>query len=280
VSTHNAIKRVVLCADDFGMSPTIDTGIIRLAEQGRISAASCLSYGPTFVSNGPALAETGAQLGLHLNFTEPLGQVGLYLPLAALIRHAYLRRLDMQAVRTQIIRQLDRFESVLGRQPDFVDGHQHVHQLPQIRRALLDLLALRYRGRAHPWLRNTRAVAASGASLPHRGKAFLIQALGAGAFSRRAIQLGFSLNARFAGVYDFQGGETAYRALLEAWLQQVGEGDLLMCHPAAQVDPADPLGRQRHAEFKVLSGDDAGRWMDQNKIQPHLPRLRNNVGLT
>lgn len=294
MNADSKTKRVVLCADDFGMSPGIDTGIIRLAAQGRLSAASCLARGPTFASHAPALAATGVQVGLHLNFTERLGPpeaergaagrrpgdqaspvrepyaapTGLYLPLSVLIRRAYLRRLDGRVLRAQIQDQLDGFETAFGRPPDFVDGHQHVHQLPQIRQALLDTLQRRYRGMALPWLRSTRAISLDGTPAGHRRKAAIIQALGAAALARRANRAGFGLNARFAGVYDFRGGEAAYRALLSEWLRRIGDGDVLMCHPAAQADASDPLGPQRVAEFNVLSADETGRWLQQYGIQP------------
>lgn len=273
-------KRVVLCADDFGMNAAIDEGIVRLAAQGRLSAASCLTLGPTFAANAADLARTGAQTGLHLNFTEQLSGESstqgkssdetrqLYLPLPDLIRRAYLRRLNGDIVREQILRQLDSFETVFGRTPHFVDGHQHIHQLPGIRQVLVDVLAQRYRGRVRPWLRGTRAAPLQGVAAAHRNKARVIQTLGAGALARRARKAGFCLNSRFAGVYDFQGGEAVYRALLAAWLQHVGDGDVLMCHPAAHIDHADALGAQRVAEFNVLSSDDAGLWLQQYNIQP------------
>lgn len=269
MSVDNTAKRIILCADDFGMGSAIDNGIIRLAEQGRLGAASCLAQGPTFAQHATALMQTGIQTGLHLNFTEPLGQRGLYLPLASLIRRAYLRRLDTGAVREQIARQLDAFENVLGRAPVFVDGHQHIHQLPQIRQALIDALAQRYSGPTRPWLRYTRASALGATPAKFRFKAAVIQALGANALASLARVRGFCLNARFTGVYDFRGGEPIYGGLLENWLKRMEDGDLLMCHPASHVDPADPLGQQRFAEFNVLAGDDMGRWLQENRIQKH-----------
>lgn len=269
-------KRVVFCADDFGMSLAIDTGIIRLAQQRRLSAASCLTQGSTFKANALALADTGVQLGLHLNFTEPLGRAGnrssdktqeLYLPLGQLIRRAYLRRLDRNTLRTQINIQLDRFEAVFNQPPQFVDGHQHIHQLPVIRDVLLESLLQRYRNTRLPWLRATHAIALHGAAAAFRSKALIIQSLGAGALAKRARHDGFRLNTRFAGVYDFHGGEAVYRALLPAWLQQIGDQDVFMCHPAAHVDKTDPLGLQRLAEFNVLSGDEMGRWLQEHNIQ-------------
>ena len=270
-------KRVVFCADDFGMNLAADTGIIRLAARGRLSAASCLTQGPTFSANAPALVETGVQLGLHLNFTEPLPRTGtistsaqtpeLYLPLPQLIRRAYLRRIDRDTVRGQIERQLDIFETVFDRRPHFIDGHQHIHQLPLIREILLETLLQRYHNKGLPWLRNTHAIALSGPAARFRAKALIIQSLGARAMARAARSAGFSLNAKFAGVYDFCGSETAYRALLPAWLSRIGDRDVFMCHPAAHIDKADPLGPQRLAEFNVLMGDEMGHWLQKYKIQ-------------
>src|SRR5690606_16674643 len=132
------------------------------------------------------LMQTGIQTALHLNFTEALTRPGFYLPLAMLIRRAYLRRLDVDTVRSQISRQLDAFEEVFGRARHFVDGHQHIHQLPQIREALMALLAQRYPGPARPWLRCTRAAALGTTPFRYRAKAAIIQALGASKLARLA----------------------------------------------------------------------------------------------
>lgn len=273
MSAQKNTKRVVLCADDFGMNDAIDTGIIRLAGQGRLSATSCLVHGASFAANAQALAKAPIQTGLHLNFTEQIGVPGLYLPLATLIRRSYLRQLDGNAVRAQIAQQLDVFHEVMGRAPDFVDGHQHIHQLPQIRGALLEALALRYQGGVRPWLRSTRCTAQSGLPASCRVKAAVIQTLGARALAGRAQRAGFYLNARFAGVYDFRGGERVYRSLLTGWLSNVRDGDLLMCHPAARVDPADPMGAQRLAEFNVLASDETGHCLHENRIQGRTERF-------
>ena len=55
--------------------------------------------------------------------------------------------LDTQDIRAEIGRQLDRFETALGFPPDHIDGHQHVHVLPGIRRALFREVEHRYRVR-------------------------------------------------------------------------------------------------------------------------------------
>ncbi|MGB3288387.1 MAG: ChbG/HpnK family deacetylase [Burkholderiaceae bacterium] len=256
-------KRIVICADDFGMNPAIDAGILELGRAGRLNATSCLSLGPSFSASAPALQEcTGLQAGLHLNFTESLGQSGLYLPVSALIARAWLRRLDPRRIHAQIASQLDAFENAMGRRPDFVDGHQHVHQFPQIRDALLAELDRRYAD-ARPWLRYTHSASLAGMPAALRLKARVIDALGARCFGRLARRRGFRLNRRFLGVYDFQGGQAVYAELLRQWLSLAADGDAIMCHPAGQALPGDGLGEQRLAEYQVLRGDALGGWLQE-----------------
>lgn len=261
-------KRVLVCADDFGLHAAVDDAVIELAGLGRLSAASCLVDGDSFAANAPRLRASGLQCGLHLNFTEKLGADGLFLPLGLLIRRAWLRRLRPGDVRRQVSRQLDRYETVMGRLPDYVDGHQHVHQFPQIRDALIDELDARY-GAApeRPWLRCTLAARQPGVPLGMRAKAGVIAGLGAGRLGRLARRHGYEQNRALLGVYGFQGGAQGYQALLRAWLAVVGEDDLIMCHPAVRAVPGDALGAQRVAEFDTWRSDTAAAWLRQHGVQ-------------
>jgi predicted glycoside hydrolase/deacetylase ChbG (UPF0249 family) len=259
-------KRIVVCADDFGMNRAIDAGILELGGSGRLNATSCLALGPSFAASASALrACSGMQAGLHLNFTESLDQAGLYLPVSTLIVRSWTRRLHPGRIKDQIGRQLDRYEDLMGRRPDFVDGHQHVHQFPQIRGELLAELERRYAG-ARPWLRYTRSAALSGMPAGLRMKARIIETLGARCFGRMARKRGFALNRRFLGVYDFQGGEAVYAGLLQQWLRLARDGDAIMCHPASQALAGDGLGVQRLAEFRVLGSASMAAWLKEYRI--------------
>lgn len=267
------VRRIVVCADDFGMNAAINEGVIGLARAGRISAVGCLSQAPAFRLDAPRLRELDIDVGLHLNFTEALGESGLYMPLSRLIPFAYAHMLDGGRVMRQIERQLDAFEAAMGRAPDFIDGHQHVHQLPQIRQALFAVLARRYPGRG-PWLRYTAPGCLDGVPRPLRRKARIIAALGAAAFARAAAQAGRRTNRRFLGVYDFQGGAQAYDTLLMLWLRNSCDGDLLMCHPAMPAGGRQGMDAQRGAEYQVLSKPGLGGWM--SSIGLHVVRYADD----
>ena len=47
-----AVRRIVLCGDDFGMSAGVDRGIVCLAEARRLTAVSCMAAAPRFAWSG------------------------------------------------------------------------------------------------------------------------------------------------------------------------------------------------------------------------------------
>jgi len=249
------VNSIIICADDFGLHAAVNRAVLDLGERGRLNATSCLVDAPAFAADAVALRASTLQTGLHLNFTERFGEDGndapFTLPLPQLIRQTWLRRLDKTRLHRAIARQFDRFEDVMQRAPDFVDGHQHVHQFAQIRAALVAELLHRYPDHPTLWLRSTRPLAATGIGFKHRAKARFIESLGARAF-RRELAGRFRTSRALAGVYDFQGGQATYQRLLTHWLATMQAGDVLMCHPASHIMPADPLGAQRLAEYKVL----------------------------
>src|SRR5678816_751997 len=152
------------------------------------------------------------------------------------------RHLDAHRVDTEVRAQLDAFEDALGRGPDFVDGHQHVHQLPVVRDALLDELSRRYRS-ALPWLRSTRAAHGwprpSASAWRDAAKARVVAALGGPGLAKRARLRGFAQNRRLCGVYDFSADEERFLTRLDGWLEACRTGDLLMCHPSGTRDGDD-----------------------------------------
>ena len=242
---------------------------MQLASIGRISAVSVMSEGPTWPASADALAKVRRtqpiDVGLHLNLTEALGgSAGAALP--KVILGAGLRLLDTDVLRGSIERQLDRFESGWNAAPDHVDGHQHVHQLPQVRRVLLDTLDARYPDvNRRPWLRASRAP--SGPDLPLRRKADVISWLGAVALQTEATRRGWRSNTHLLGVYGFDTDEAGYRSLLRRWIALAREGDLLMCHPACHAPDRDVIGRARQVEWSVWQSAELGDDLRQAGVQ-------------
>ena len=259
-------RRIVVCADDFGMDASVDLAILTLAAHQRVSAASCMALGPSFRTYAGLLGETGIETGLHVDFTAFFDTPAERLSLSALIARSYTGLLDDAWIDARLARQFDAFEQAFGRPPAYVDGHQHVHQLPRIRTRLVALLTRRY-AHALPWLRSTRPASLAGMPRPPRLKAHVIAALGAAGLARLADRHGMRTNARLLGVYGFEGGEQHYAALVRNWLRHAGDRDVLMCHPAVAPVPDDPPGGQRVAEYRVLAGPAFSRWLDEEDLR-------------
>lgn len=253
-------RLLAICADDYGLHAGIDEAVLSLLERGRLNAVSCQVGGPAWRADAPALADVAGRcrqapdLGLHLDLTEAPQHPALRRRLPQLQLAALMHRLDGAALRDEIEAQLDAFESALGRPPAYVDGHQHVHQLPLVREALLAVLARRYPAQ-RPWLRRTRRPARlpDEAELP-LFKPWLIERLGDAALARLAQAAGHGLNGHLLGVYGFDCDAAGYRRRLLAWLGVAVDGDLLMCHPGV-TDAGDVIAAARAAEWTVFDDD-------------------------
>lgn len=214
---------IAICVDDFGLHEGITRSVIALAEQGRVNGVGCMVAGPAWDSargEAAALRAGGVDIGLHLDLTEHPVDVRLRKPLPRLILDACLGRLPEMQLEHEIRAQLDRFEQQLGHAPDYIDGHRHVHQLPQVRSVLLRCLTPRGE---QPWLRSTRRaknlVAPRQASVAERVKPGLVEALGGRGLERALHWANLRRNRRLLGLYGFSAEETRYRAWIDAWLQ-------------------------------------------------------------
>lgn len=256
----------VLCADDYGLAPGVSRAILDLIDRGRLSATGCMTTSPFWPEHAAWLRarEAAADIGLHLTLTDqvPLGPMprtapdGRLPPLGRLMPLALARRLDRAEIEAEIGRQLDAFAQAFGRPPDFVDGHQHVHQLPVIREALaarLAALGARERGiyvrvctePAHRILRR-------GVQVP---KALLISALGRG-WAAAVGRSGLARNRGFSGVHDFS-GKVPFGRLMARFLDGLPAGGLVMCHPGIPDDAlraVDPVVEARQEEYDWLGG--------------------------
>ena len=252
-------KRIIsVCVDDFGQHEGINRAALDLVGRHRVSAISCLVDGPAWQSGARALQAQAIQteVGLHLNFTEDFGQ-GACHALTALIRLSYGRLLDRARIRAAIARQFDRFEQAMGRLPDFVDGHQHVHQLPVIRHELIAVMNQRC-GSARPWVRSTLPPDVcwkSGLPLSAVAKSWLIGRLGARSLRALASRHGYPQNNRLVGVYGFELSEADYLRKMKLWLDCARDGDVLMCHPSLPWTGEDPLQDARNQEYRALSSE-------------------------
>jgi predicted glycoside hydrolase/deacetylase ChbG (UPF0249 family) len=151
---HNQFSLIVT-ADDFGIGFKTSEGIIRAHLHGPVTATSLMSItGDHVRASVPLLAEApNLDVGLHLVLTrcgekpamarQSSGLVdrnGEFFTNGKLWARAMSGKLDRLGVADEIAAQAELFRKLVGRFPDYVDGHHHSHQLPTVRDALLDVI--------------------------------------------------------------------------------------------------------------------------------------------
>lgn len=257
------LRGFVLCADDFAMTPGVSRSIVELAGRKRLSATSAMTNRPHWAPLASELKPFRSHLdiGLHLNLTlgAPLTRMARFAPsnvfpsIGDVTKGAFRRAVPANEIAAEIDRQFDAFEAALGEPPDFVDGHQHVHALPIVRRLLIEAIAKRYPG-ARPYLRNP---ADRVSSILTRGVA-VKKALGIAALSKglasTARRAGIRTNDGFSGFSAFDPWRD-YGADFRCFLRAPGRRQLIMCHPGEIDDELlqlDPVVATRPHEANFL----------------------------
>ena len=260
-----ATRRIWLCADDYGIAPGVNAAVRDLVARGRLNATSVMVLAPSFSrAEADSLAQLNAEsrrvaIGLHVTLTQPFQPLtpgyrpvkrGAFPSLGMTMGAALARRLDSQALATEIAAQFEAFANAFGRAPDFVDGHQHVHLFPKVREAFLATTA---RLAPAAWVRQGGSAAPPRLADP---KGLLIDRLSR-RFRVQAAEAGVATNPAFAGTYTFK-ADANFAAAFSRFLWRLPDGGLIMCHPGfvdAELARLDPLTTLREREYAYFAGD-------------------------
>ncbi|WP_322416264.1 ChbG/HpnK family deacetylase [Mesorhizobium huakuii] len=255
-------RRIRLIADDYGLAPGVSAGILDLLDRGRLTGTSCMTGFPEWPDAAARIKPLcgGAAVGLHLTLTDQLALTGRSSlapegrlpPLRSLALPVLRGKIDERDVHAELDAQYSRFVEALGRRPDFIDGHQHVHFLPVVRKWLRGQFS---ESSGRPALRGAPALG-NAAVAP---KVAAIAAVAAG-FNRSMARAGFMLFAPLTGIYDWRQPEW-FAPVLQAAVDTLPERGLFMCHPG-HVDETlrarDPMQGVREVEYAVLASDAFG----------------------
>jgi chitin disaccharide deacetylase len=205
-------RYLIVNADDLGLSEAVNDGIFAAHEEGIVTSASLM------VRQGAAAAAAARSgdhpelaIGLHVDLGQWDYEHGEWI-------QAYLHcdTDDPAAVAAECRAQLERFRSLLGRDPSHLDSHQHVHE-SEPARGVAEALAVEL---GVP-LRN-RAVRYEGGFYGQSGKG-------------EPFPAGITPEAL--------GG--LIRSLSPGWTE-------IGCHPAAGPVPTSSYDRERQIELATL----------------------------
>lgn len=256
------MSNIILCADDYAQNQAISEGIVKLLKHGRINATSCMVNAIYWKDASQALQPLQATcfVGLHFNLShgEALSSAwkqhyGATLPgMPYLLKQTLLRRLNPAVVSAEIQAQLDAYTQGMNAYPDFIDGHQHIHQLPVIREALFDMYTQLPSG---VFIRKTTNGWRDLVFIDGFPKRQIISMLGGLIFEHQLAQRSIPCNTSFSGIYDFKRAPN-YRHYFKQFLNHSQEGGLIMCHPGnPSNDARDPLHAYRYHELNYLMSD-------------------------
>lgn len=225
-----------IIADDYGLSPTVDDAIRMLMGCDAIDGTSCMTLFPEWVTQATLLrqqaARSKAEIGLHLTLTDfPASgrRDGKPMPrLQGLLKSSLLGTLHRDEIEAELDAQLERFVEGIGKLPDFIDGHQHVHFLPVVRRWLEKRVDRLRQGNRLPWLRGAPSIGLAG-GFRMKAKVAIVRLLSRG-FDRQLAAAGYVVRGPLIGFYDW-GKPSNFFEILELIENVLPHGAVLMCHP-------------------------------------------------
>ena len=121
------MRYLVVNADDFGFSRSVNRGVIEAHEQGIVTSASLMVDRPG-AAEAAAYATRCPELGLGLHVELKRWRVSRVPRRGATLRASALAR----ATAAQLERQLERFRALVGRDPSHLDAHHNRHLLEDV----------------------------------------------------------------------------------------------------------------------------------------------------
>lgn len=257
--------RLIVNADDFGLSEKINEGIVKAHMEGIVTSTSIMANGAAFEHAVQLAGSTPTlDVGIHLTLTgeapvlqrkdvSTLLDAGghFYDHAISFTKRYFMRQISLDEIEMELDAQI---RKVMDRNINVshMDGHQHIHMLPGIRRIVGELAdkysipAIRYPREAFsPYmLRETKAA----------GR--LAQLAGLDAFCALAKTSGTVAPDRFFGF--FFGGNLTRKNLLRVFGIIPASGTCeLMCHPGMHD------GHSQYSHWKYSWQDELDALTDQ-----------------
>jgi predicted glycoside hydrolase/deacetylase ChbG (UPF0249 family) len=218
---------LVVNADDLGLSEAVNDGIFAAHERGIVTSASLMvRQGAAPEAAERATDHPGLAIGLHIDLGEWNYEAGEWM-----LAYSHCDSDDAEEVEAECRAQLDRFRSLLDRDPTHLDSHQHVHESEPakgVAEALAAELGVPLRNRAIRYEGGFYGQSGRGEPFPE------------GITPERLIEL--------------------IRALPPGWTEAG-------CHPAAGPVPTSSYDAERRIELEALCDPDVKELLDSGVVR-------------
>lgn len=136
------LRRLIVNADDFGFTEGVTEGILQCMREGIVTSTTVMANMPCASESIKRLLAVGCRsVGIHLNLTSGpairarsnrlTAPNGTFLGAGVLWRDGMLQRLPVEEIELELAAQIETIRR-LGIEVSHVDGHHHIHVLPQI----------------------------------------------------------------------------------------------------------------------------------------------------
>lgn len=144
------MRRLIINADDFGLTPGVNRAIIEAHANGIVTSATLMANGRAF-ADAVELAKRhpGLSVGCHVVLVDgepllPAGDVGSLLAAGSrfpsgfgtVARRVLQKKLHPEEIEAEVVAQIRRIQNA-GVAVTHVDSHKHVHMLPQVGAAII-----------------------------------------------------------------------------------------------------------------------------------------------
>ncbi|XP_065595362.1 carbohydrate deacetylase [Cyrtonyx montezumae] len=145
--------KLIVTGDDFGYCPRRNQGIVECFLARAVSNASLLVNGSAAAEAAELARRYNIPIGLHANLSEGspvcevlktnsslLNEDGFFHGKMGFRTALSKGLLNMSEVKQELKAQVDLFRELTGHLPPHMDGHQHVHVLPEVRNVFAEVL--------------------------------------------------------------------------------------------------------------------------------------------
>jgi chitin disaccharide deacetylase len=300
------VRRLIVNADDFGLTAGVNRAILETHTAGVVSSTTLMANGPAFEDAVTAARSApNLSVGCHVVLVDgtPVAPAGaldtlvavrsaepekFYSSLSAFSARAMLGGFDRDQLVAEVTAQIRKIQSA-GLQVTHLDTHKHAHIFPEILSALLRaaricgvrairnpfipvkaIPARHFKSKRLLWKRYGQMRMLNTFSRPfreHTRRARLLTPDGV----IGVIETGSAVNAD-GNPGNVQGESSGYSSLLRQTLSKLPDGTWeLVCHPGYSDDDLRAAGTRlldsRDQERRLLTSPELRQFLDEQKIQ-------------
>jgi predicted glycoside hydrolase/deacetylase ChbG (UPF0249 family) len=137
-------QRLLVTADDFGISPRANRNTLYLISLGKINRVGIMTNGEISAKEVSELVYSGVKLDIHLDILHELGtdrkkRTGAVLRTIEFLGKILTGKISTKKVEQDWESQIEKFHTLFGKYPDGINSHEHIHFFPPFFKAALRL---------------------------------------------------------------------------------------------------------------------------------------------